>query len=413
MNTPDPHSDAMNHSHDLCPHDARAMEALLEAGLDCSKVSAELRPRAEQCAAMLGLLGRGPTPVCDESLIDATLVRVAWSRRSQNTVDLSPRDEDALEALVVAGFDPAKCPSSVRERAARHAATLAGLNMLLSPADRETLVWRTLASVQANIDTGQKRLVMDPAAGEGRSRIAFRWGDLISVAALLLIASAVIAPMVGAVRGMSQQAGCRAGLANAFRGFSSYANDYQESLPLASASLAGSRWWDIGRPEHSNSANLYTLLRAKYAQSGDLACSGNSTACRDVPTPEAMDWKCSDAISYSYRSQFVPERMSWARAADAPFVVLADRSPVIVRAMRNEWINPLANTDNHSGRGQNVMFSNGAIRWMATPVLADGDNIWLPRTLEEAFAKLQNPTRAAPLLGNETPVGKSDAFLSP
>jgi hypothetical protein len=411
MNTPHPFNDAIHLSHDLCAHDAQAMEALIDAGFDCAKVAPEMRSRAERCSAVLGLLGCGAAPVCDGSLIDATLVRVAWSRRAQELSELAPRDEDALEALVVAGFDPARCPSSIRELAIRHAATLSGLSVPLSAAERETLVSRTLAGVQANIDSGQKRLVMDPA--EGRARVGFRWGDLISVAALLLIASAVVAPMVGAVRGMSQQAGCRAGLVNAFRGFSSYANDYKESLPLASASLAGSRWWDIGRPEHSNSANLYTLLRAKYANSADLACPGNATACRDVPAPGAMDWTCSDAISYSYRSQFVPERMSWAQATAAPFVVVADRSPVIVRAMRNEWINPLANSDNHAGRGQNVMLSDGTIRWMATPVLADGDNIWLPRTLEEVVARLQNPTRAEPLHGNETPAGKSDVFLSP
>jgi hypothetical protein len=409
MNTPDPFTDATPLTHDLCSHDAQAFDALVEAGFDCSKVPVQMRPRAEKCMSVLGLLGCGSTPVCDQSLIDATLVRVAWSRRSEEFVDLEPRDEDALEALIAAGYDPSKCPAGLRPRAEKHAATLAALNLPVSAAHRSVLISRTLASVQATIDAGQQRLAMNPA--EGRARIGFRWSDLISVAALLLIASAVIAPMVGAVRGMSQQAGCQAGLANALKGFSSYANDYRESLPLASASLAGSRWWNIGRPEQSNSANLFTLLRAKYAQSKDLACPGNAFACRDNPAPGAMDWKCSDAISYSYRNQFAPERVSWTQPAD--FVVLADRSPVIVRAMRNEWINPLANSDNHAGRGQNVMFNNGAVRWMATPVMHDGDNIWLPRTLEEVVAKLQNPTRAEPLHGNETPVGKADVFLSP
>ena len=409
MNT-QPFNDALGHSHDLCVQDAQAMEALVDAGFDCSKVHADLHARAERCAMMLGLLDCGPMPVCDQSLIDATLVRVAWARRSEDVHDLAPRDEDALEALVAAGFDPTKCPASVRVRASTHAVLLSKLNVSVSATERDVLVARTLASVQSNIDSGQKRFAMTPV--EGRGRINFRWSDLISVAALLLIASAVIAPMVGAVRGMSQQAGCQAGLANAFRGFSSYANDYKESLPLASESRAGSRWWNIGRPEQSNSANLFTLTKVKYALAGDLACPGNATAHRGQPAADAVDWSNSDAISYSYRNMFTPDRVNMSRA-DAPFVVVADRSPVIVRAMRNEWINPLANSDNHSGRGQNVMFSDGIIRWMPTPVLADGDNIWLPRTLEEIVSKLQNPTRAEPLVGNEVPTGKSDVFLSP
>lgn len=386
------------------------MEALLDSGFDCSRVPDHLRERAQRCAAVLGLLGSGPMPLCDRSLVDATLVRVAWARRAEDAHDLAPRDEDAIEALVIAGFDPAKCPAGVRARAISHATVLSSLDMPISAADREVLVGRTLAGVQARIDSGEQRLVMTPA--DGRTRIGFRWGDLISVAALLLISSAVVAPMVGAVRGMSQQAGCLSGLQNAFKGFASYANDYKESLPLASDSRAGSQWWNIGRPEQSNSANLFTLTRVKYALAGDLACPGNAGACRGEPAPDAVDWKCSEAISYSYRNMFTPDRVNMSRA-NAPFVVVADRSPVIVRAMRNEWINPLANSDNHRGRGQNVMLSDGTIRWMPTPVLADGDNIWLPRTLEEIVSKLQNPTQAEPLHGNEVPTGKSDVFLSP
>ncbi len=409
MSQTDPPNDAMIVPHDLCVQDARALEALCEAGFDCARVPDELRQRAERCAAVLGLLGCGPTPTLDESLIDATLVRVAWASREQVEIDMAPRDEDALEALVAAGFDPAKCPSGVRERAAKHAAVLSSLDVSLSSTDRETLVRHTLAAVQANIESGESRLRMDPA--EGRSRMSFRWADMISVAALLLIASAVIAPMVNAVRGMSHQSGCEAGLATAFNGFSSYANDYRESLPLASASLAGSQWMDIGHPEHSNSANLFTLLREKYAQSGDLACPGNASAYRGKPAQGMMDWTCSDAISYSYQNQFAPERVNWKQPK--PFVILADRSPVIARVLRHEWFNPVANSDNHQGRGQKVLVSNGSVVWMRTPVTAEGDNIWLPKPFEDLVAKLQNPTRAEPLHGNESPAGKMDVFLTP
>jgi hypothetical protein len=385
------------------------MEALCAAGLDCERVPTELRERARRCAWVLGLLGSGPAPDCDQSLIDATLVRVAWSRRSIEDARMGPLDEDALEALIGAGFDPAKCPAGVRERARTHARMLSVLDVPIATADREVLIGRTLSSVQSAIEGRESRFRMEPA--QARARLSFRWSDLISVAALLLIASAVIVPMVGTVRNYSRTQGCEAGLAGAFHGFSGYANDFRESLPLASSSQAGQPWWEIGKPERSNSANLFTLLREKYAASRDLACPGNAGACREAPAPGAMDWSCSDAISYSYQNQFTPDRLKWTQPA--VFVILADRSPVIVRAMRNEWINPLANSDNHEGRGQKVLFSDGTVHWMKTPVLASGDNIWLPRGLEEIIAHLQNPTRAAPLRGNESPSGKLDVFLSP
>ncbi len=395
--------------HDLCGPDARALEALCEAGLDCNRVPVELRDRARRCASLLGLLSCGPAPSCDQSLIDATLVRVAWSRRSADIANLGPLDEDALEALVSAGFDPTKCPSGVRERAGEYAAMLSGLDLPIATADRDALIGRTLSGVQAAIDAGGTRMRMEPVGW--RSRLSVRWGDLISVAALLVIASAVLAPMVGAVRNYARTNGCQAGLGRAFTGFGSYATDYRESLPLASESRAGARWWNIGHPEQSNSANLFTLLRAKYTQTGDLACPGNAGACRGKPAPDAMDWSCSGEISYSYQNQFAPERLTWSQPT--PFVVVADRSPVIVRAMNNEWINPIANSDNHDGTGQNVMLSDGSVAWMKAPVLANGDNIWLPRQFEEIIARLQSPTRAAPLRGNETPSGKADVFLSP
>lgn len=386
------------------------MEALCEAGLDWQRVAPEMRDRARKCAAVLGLLGCGPTPHCDESLIDITLVRTAWARRVEQGPELAPLDEDALEALVVAGFDPAKCPTKLRARAQKHASVLSALDIPVSSGQRDVLVSATLSRVQSAIDSGSSRMRLDPV--RARPRMALRWGDLISVAALLLIASAVITPMVGAVRNFSQQSGCQAGMGAAVgRAFASYANDFRDSLPMASASRAGAVWWAVGKPENSNSANLFTLVGKEYAKTRDLACAGNASACVQIVGAAARDWKCSEEVSYSFQNMFAAERPRWDMMNQS--VVVADRSSVIVRAMRGEQFNPVANSDNHATRGQNALLTDGHVRWMRTPVLANGDNIWLPRTLEEIIARRQDPTRAEPLRGTETPVGPSDAFLTP
>jgi hypothetical protein len=299
---------------------------------------------------------------------------------------------------------------------------LSALEVPLDPSRCDKLVSATLARVQSQIDAGEKRLVMEsrPVGGRG----GFRWSDLISVAAMLMLASAVIMPMVGAVRGMARQSGCQAGLGVlAGVGFGSYANDNREALPLASASPAGAVWRTVGDKMHSNSANLYKLVTDRYTRPVDLACPGNACACRSVEPGKLEDWARSEEVSYSYRNMFAARdaRPSWSGGGGERTVVLADRSPVFVRAVTGNWFNPVANSDNHlpawpsqgESRGQNVLYNDGSVKWLKSPVLANGDNIWLPRSLELRIARMQEPTRADPMQGTETPADRSDVFLSP
>lgn len=378
--------------------------------------------RVSRCVMLLGQLGCGPVPPVQDTLIDATLVRAAQMRRLDRD-DLTPMDEDALEALVTAGFDPERCPGGVRNRAERHAKVLGALSVDVSAQEREALVAGTLSFVQARIDHATtRRTIAHQSAEAARWRPTVRWGDLVSVAALLFIAGAVLTPMVGAMRGVAQATSCQAGMFGTMRGFAAYANDFREMLPMASASSAGRSWWNIGTPEESNSANLFTMVRASYAKTADLACPGNARACRSEDRAKAADWSCSDEISYSYQNMFAAERPRWTQPQTV--VVLADRSPVTVRAMRGEWFNPIANSDNHMQRGQNALLNDGSIHWLRTPVVPRGltggwhdgmqvDNIWLPQPLETAIARFQSPTQAGPLHGTESPAGATDVFLSP
>lgn len=397
----------------LIEADAAALDALIEAGFDPSAVEPGLRERAARCAELLALIG-SPVGEPDGALVDVTLARVAVARREASGVDLTPRDEDALEALVAAGFDPGRCPGGVRARAFAHAQMLSLLDVPVDASRREPLVAATLARVGADVESAERRMVLP--LERGRSR--FRWSDLVSVAALLLVGAAVALPMVGAIRGQAQRAACQASLLGAMRGFAGYANDYREALPQASASVAGQRWWNVGTPEESNSANLFTLARARYASLPDVTCAANPAAPR-VMDAGARDWASCEQVSYSYQNLFAPERPRWTRAQAT--IVLADRSPVVVRAKRGEWVNPVANSDNHAGRGQNVLRSDGSSEFLRSPVLAGGDNIWLPASLERLIAQVaelaargQRPDHTRDLLhGVETPVGASDVFLSP
>lgn len=241
----------------------------------------------------------------------------------------------------------------------------------------------------------------------------FRIADLVSIAALLLIGTAVFGPMLGAARERARQTACAAGLQTAGLGFGMYAGDERDALPLATASTVGNPWWHVGKAEQSNSANLYTLSRTGYVKVDSLACDGNKTACRRELGPDARDWTCLSEVSYSYQNQFAPPERRAKWNSSVQIVVAVDASPVVRRAVQKQWINPLANSMNHGGRGQNALFNDGRVQWLTTPVLESGDNIWLPQALEQFINKLHRPTHADPIQGTESPGSAEDVFVAP
>ena len=435
MNVRDDHN--LSSGPDLGPGDAEALDALCEAGFDIESVPSEVRDRARCVARLLGLLDSArvdsarvdsagvdsaradsaqgksvPTGPADDSLVHATLARVALVRAVASDAErapaLSPDDEDALELLVCAGFNADRVPAGIRNRARRHAALLKLLDAPVPATGREALVQSTLTHIQGSIDAQQTRLRFDDQPMVSRR---FRFGDLVSVAAVLALASSVLIPMAGAMRDMSRRSACQSNMAQAGLGFGMYASDSKDSLPMASASTPGNRWWFVGEKEHSNSANLFTLARVGYTKAQDLSCPGNPDACTDKPAVGQFDWRAFPQVSFSYQNMFSQERPKWVGATTV--TILGDRSPIIPLAMQRKNIHPLQNSLQHNERGQSVLNTDGGVIWLRTPVLPNGDNIYLPRPLEELIAKLQRLHDAEPLQGTESPGGADDVFLTP
>lgn len=401
---------------DLGADDHAALEALVECGMDCERVAEPLRARARAVLSVMNLLGVSDAAqgaASSDALIELTLARLNRSTLTRDSVDaarLSPMDEDALEALVGAEFEPFRVAPVLRPRATHQAAVLGMLDVPRAELarGRSELVRRTLDRVQSDIDQSQAPLKFESAE---LTRPRFRLTDLVTVAALLAIASAAIGPMVGAIRDQARRTTCQAGLLSAARGMAQYASDFSEAMPMASASIAGNSWWNVGTPDKSNSANLFRTISTGYNRVDDLACAGNPHACTSDLGRNASDWRTLGEVSYSYQNMFAKERPSWI--SDNRRVVVVDGSPVVRWAIQKQMINPLANSMNHGGKGQNALFTDGSVQWLNSPVLASGDNIWLPRSIEQAIAHLRNQARAEPIQGVETPSGKDDAFLVP
>lgn len=375
--------------------------------------------REARLAKLLGLLELPPSDgnaagALGESrltLINVTFARVLRAQRQElagrivgaaERPTLTAPSAEGLDALLAA---PDLESTKRDDRAARAAAVCALLEAGLdapTPEERSELISTTLARIQGEVEAGRDRYRLTPVAtyqatgGRGGIRLA----DLVSIAAMFLIATAIAWPLLVSVREQAREAQCASNLSRAAMGFTTYAADHRGSLPRAEASLLGGSWWDVGKESRSHSANLYTLVRKGYSSLSDLSCPGNASAPTNELDPEAKDWRSPEEVSFSYQL-FSGQPPMWGQGPR--LVVLTDRSPVVERSRRGEQFDPEASSRNHSGHGQNILFGDGSARLYFRPVLENGDNVWLPA----------NRVDGGFLTGRERPASDSDAFVGP
>lgn len=422
--------------------DARAIERLIEAGWDPAKITdAADRTRAQRIAAFFRSLesrtadDAASTPQAQQrtrqSLIDLTILRAMRSSRVANDdfsdqLQLAPMDEEAADAWMRADYDAARVPSDLRSRAEQHQrlATLLGAGLTGEGAtpgakSRRDLIDATMRAVVNSARTNADPLSIESArtasrngwGGAIRNFRGFRVADLATAAAAVLVLGSVLWPMLAAVRGNSIRTACFGNLGQVAGGLTSYANTFRDSLPVATASLGGGRWWDVGAGS-SNSANLFTLYKTGFVAPDVLACPGNPNACSNL-TKSSGDWQKIEDISYSLQILFGPYQPRWNHEARTP--VMADRSPVVLASIKGVAVSPTANSPNHSGYGQHLLFNDGSAEWAESPVLKNGDNIWLPRPVEDLIKVLRgqaDPDSLKPLQGSELPA-ENDAFMGP
>lgn len=324
---------------------------------------------------------------------------------------LLPEDAQALDALIGAGWHAATAAPNER---ARSASELLAMLSLPPPApgelahDRGSLIEATLQRVQQSIEAASLRLRL-PAEelAPQPSKRGLRIADLLSIAAMIVIGTAIFWPMLTGLREASRSDVCEDHLHRAALGFTLFAGDHDSELPmlkdLRDEHLGrDGTWWNVGEPGRSHSANLFTLVRFGYASMDDLSCPGNCFAPAAPARADAADWSGPEEVSFSYQL-FDRRPPRWGSGSHV--VVLTDRSPIIDRARRGERFDPHANSRNHLGQGQNVLFNDGGVFFFTTPVADSGDNMWLPATMAgEPFPRLS---------GREKPADPTDAFVGP
>lgn len=389
--------------------DDAAIEALIEGGWESGSLPEALRRRVIRLERLLSA-AEETCPPADETLTDLTLLRCRreGARRGPEP-ELLEDDRDALDALVSSGYRPARVPATLRERARRH---LGLVRVVGESPTGATPSWnltdRTMARIENDVRAREETLQFEAQAA--RRGVRLRLGDAVAVAALLLLSVSLIAPAIANMREQWTQRICHSNTLAAAMGLGSYALDNQGSLPVVTAG-SNRPWWSVGDPSSSNSANLFHLASERYVGVGDLACAGNEHALRRLPEPGLRDWRELDEVSYSY--QVMNGRMSPGWAQPSRMVVVADRSPVVRKAVARLPIDPFENSANHGGRGQHVLYNDGSAEWRASPVLESGDNIWLPRPLEAVIDRAVHERFGHTLHGTERPGARDDTFLGP
>ncbi len=398
--------DPQHDQHRLSPRAAEALDRLVESEFE----SAGDGQDASRLEDLLGLLGTPIEPTADrQARIDLTIVmakRAESGSLQEQAHVLSQADSEALDHWVEHG--PRGAPEALQGRVQRHE-QLAELGSAGGgEAGRADRIARTMAAVEADqrLQSERMRFEQGPELRGWRMRLA----DVVSVAAALLIVASVTLPAINGARNKQQLIACESNMRTSAAALGMYAGDHADYLPMATAGFGGS-WMDVGTRDRSNSANLYTLVRAGYESLDSLACPGNPNAARGKAEPDAWDWRSMDEISYSYR--IMPAdgmRISIEVPSAAQVVVASDRSPVTLRAARGLVIYPEANSPNHRGRGQHLLRLDGSTAWESSPVV-DGDNIWLPRPIERVIERARRELGL--IRGTEMPESPTDAFVGP
>jgi hypothetical protein len=243
----------------------------------------------------------------------------------------------------------------------------------------DSLVHATLARVDRCEEQRASRMAFRDAAesDELTVRRRFRMPDFISIAAVILIAASIAWPVGTHLHRQSIDRGCATNLRRMAVAFDQYAGDFSGAVPIAQAGVF-SNW----NPTRHNAINLSPLLQGGYCDRGHLRCPGH-----EQPSGE----------SYSYQWQQPGHTRIWGR--DNQSLMLSDRNPHVDAARVGQWMPALTVSYNHGGRGQWVLATDGATKWIVLPLYRKNDNIWLP----SGFAFLQ---------GEIVPTDPADVFLA-
>lgn len=239
------------------------------------------------------------------------------------------------------------------------------------------------------------------------------FAKVAAIAAMVVVVAAVYYPATCHMRSISMRNACQDNLRSVASSIASYANDNQGMMPMVQIS-EGTPWWQVGSQDdasHSNTRNLWLLVKNGYAKMDDFICpAAQKCTSNQLSTIQISDFRRDfpnkNFIDYSFRvANGTPVRYDRMGSV----ILAADSNPLFEnscdarmskfrRIILNEELVKIPSR-NHNGSGQNVMFADGSTSFCSDRNYANDDIYTIKNTSEYS--------------GIELPVYNNDVFLAP
>ncbi len=250
---------------------------------------------------------------------------------------------------------------------------------------------------------------MPVGAGRGFWR---NLAEVAAVAAMIMLFASVSIPSLKTARQRAWQNSCQAQMSRIARGISGYVSEHDGDLPAVATSM-GEPWWKVGyqgAENHSNTRPLWLLVKGDYVNARDFVCpgrrQGRAIQFDQRRVKQLADFPSRKYVTYSFRIVC----KSAKKGASGPKVLMADLSPIFEQLPENYSGNLCQrlcdklmrlNSSNHQGRGQNVLFYDGSVKFTRQRgVGLNADDIFTLKDKQIYY-------------GSEVPSCETDTFLAP
>jgi len=299
------------------------------------------------------------------------------------------------------------------------------LKVSLSPLDSLTpepcpdeLAERTIGRLNNCARSTQLRLQQLLTAEQARktrttSRAWWNLGKIAAAAAVIFIVLGTWLAPLDYARERYRQYQCEMGLGRIYRGIQQYKDDHNDEMP-AVATAPGAPWHKVGyqgKENYSNTRNMWLLVKGRYVKPADFVCPGRRRKLVIRLDPSQIqnynDFPTRSYITYSIRIRCTKSTKPHLRSRK---VLISDLSPLFENLPYN-YSEPFSleldekllhlNSINHKRRGQNVLFSDGTVKFIKNRHTDISD--------DDIFT-LQGTTTYH---GCEVPSRETDTFLAP
>jgi prepilin-type processing-associated H-X9-DG protein len=278
------------------------------------------------------------------------------------------------------------------------------------------------------------------------SRHAFTFIDLLVLIALVVLAIAFLLPAMSRTGGSANRVKCGSNLRQIGQAMILYANENNGQFPRTTydptdptpraytGALAKNPFATTGPQPNDVTAALFLLLRTQDIIAHVFVCPSSVAEGLDVfrgglSAQSRSNFPSDDNLSYSLANPYPSpaaenDGYAWTNTRTADFALAADMNPgqnatthtdpTRVTTMSSAAdLQALANSRNHQGGGQNVLYGDGHAEFNQTPFCGvDQDNIYGPgKLLRKDPPRLISPVISGPI--NASPDHKDDSVLLP